>query len=343
MKIAQLAPLHASLTKRDCHDIDRVVTDLTGQLVARGHDVTLFDTNDMTETDKCSGTLPSSDAVELLMDGNFDVIHAHDVSVSPQFLRDLPMPTILTLYRYPTATDIRRLAGIPLIAVSEDQRASWRRADWRATIPCGLNRPLSDFNSKAARYLAYTGSLTASGGVTRAIEVAALSGLPLRALAAVSREERRYLTETIRPLSESRGIQFEIVERDACNRQALLSGALALLFPGDWPAPCPLALLESLACGTPVIAWRNPGVAEIICDEATGFLVQSIDGAMRAVSRLGEISRLTCRRSFDKSFTAQSMAQKCLHLYGELRHDHAVARVVSTSQWFADRELSRRF
>src|SRR4051794_2672605 len=116
----------------------------------------------------------------------------------------------------------------------------------------------------------------------------------------------------------------EIGEKD---KPEFLGNAHALLFPIDWPEPFGLVMIEALACGTPVIAWRNGSVPEVIEDGVTGFLVEDLDGAVRAVERVAGLSRRECRRAFERRFTAARMAENYLRVYRRLVRRAAAPRV----------------
>jgi glycosyltransferase involved in cell wall biosynthesis len=153
-------------------------------------------------------------------------------------------------------------------------------------------------------------------GVERAIEIARLVNLPLIIAARIYPEERAYFDSTIAPLLDaSQGLVHFVGEIGGREKEAFLGNARALLFPIEWAEPFGLVMIESLACGTPVIAWRRGSVPEVIDDGVTGFIVDSVDAAVRAVGRLDEIDRRVCRRTFEARFDANRMACEYVKVY----------------------------
>jgi glycosyltransferase involved in cell wall biosynthesis len=348
MKIAQIAQLHP--TSDPCAgEVERVAACLSRQLVVEGHDVT-FVTRGL-----ASGQEPvlqnanrkeSGELVQLLEPGGFDLVHVHGELLDEACLRELSIPVVGTFYRYPHAADIlsRKLTTVPVVAVSHHQRASHDHANWQATIPCGLSHALARFRVDPEDYLAYVGPIAANGGIERAVAIAAGSNSRLCVAGPLRGMERQYFNRVILPLIERTAVQVEFVgERgDADSVMNLLGRARALLVPTEWPEPCPLALLDALACGTPIIAWSTASMPEMIEHEVSGFLIESAGEGVDAVARLDQLNRLACRRAFDERFAIRVIARRYLELYRHLQRSYDVSRVVATGQWVADRELTRR-
>jgi glycosyltransferase involved in cell wall biosynthesis len=208
---------------------------------------------------------------------------------------------------------------LPLVSVSNDQRKYLRHANWVGTVHHGLPRDLLPFSPKAAgRYLAFLGRISPEKGPNRAIEIAARASIPLKIAAKVDRVDQAYWDEIIRPMVKTHSnVEFigEIGERD---KAAFLGEAAALLFPIDWPEPFGLAMIEAMACGTPVIAFRRGSVSEVVEDGTSGFIVDTIEEAVRAVRRIFSLDRTGVRGAFERRFTAERMARDYLQIYREL-------------------------
>jgi glycosyltransferase involved in cell wall biosynthesis len=251
---------------------------------------------------------------------------------------------LTTLYGYPTADLLRSLRAAPmapLAALSEHQRGSIPHANWQATIPCALPSRLHSFHIDAGDHLAFVGAMSPGDGVERALAVAARCGASLRI--AFTDQDRMYERRVLAPLIAACPARVEIRRSlDAQGVEATLAGARALLFASEWPEPCPLPMIEALAHGTPIIAWRRGAAPEIVEDEHNGFLVADVGGAVEAVTQIAQISRLACRRSFDDRYDVRHAAHRYLAIYRDLIRRADIARVVATTQWLADRELSRR-
>jgi len=146
-------------------------------------------------------------------------------------------------------------------------------------------------------------------------------GIRLKIAAKIYPEERAYFRETIEPLlRESKPLVEFLGEVGGRAKDAFLGNARALLFPIDWPEPFGLVMIEAMACGTPVIGWRNGSVPEVVTDGVTGYVVDSIEEAVRAVERSGDLSRRACRQTFEDRFDAARMARDYVEVYRRLAH-----------------------
>jgi len=344
LSIAQVAPLYESVPPRMYGGTERIVSYLTEELVSMGHDVTLFASGDS----RTSARLIPGSSRSLRLDSSchdplahhmvllervmreaprFDVIHFHCDYIHFPVSRRLPIPTITTLHGRLDLPDLvplyREFPDMPLVSISDAQRAPLAHAGWRGTIHHGL--PLtfgasgagSPAGMRAAAedgYLAFLGRVSPEKRVDRAIQIANDSGMRLRIAAKVDAADRAYFEAEIRPLLDRPGIEFlgEIAEE---SKEDFLSGARALLFPIDWPEPFGLVMIEALACGTPVIAFRRGSVPEVIDEGRTGFLVDSVEEAVRAVDRIKNIRREHCRETFERRFTARRMAEDYVSVY----------------------------
>ena len=338
MKIAQVAPLYESVPPTMYGGTERVVSYLTEELVRQGHDVTLFASGDSVTSARliapCERSLRlDPDCVDqmahhiLMLEqvyhqfNTFDIIHFHIDYLHFPVSRRQRIPHITTLHGRLDIPDLQALyreyKDMPVVSISDSQRAPIPGVNWQGTVYHGLSEDLYSCNDAPGKYLAFLGRISPEKRLDRAIEIAILSGLPLKIAAKVDRVDREYFTELIEPILDHPLIEYigEIGDND---KQEFLSNASALLFPIDWPEPFGMVMIEAMACGTPVIAWPNGSVPEIIDDGVNGFVVESIERAVDAVSRLSEIDRRTCRGVFEQRFSAHRMAQGYLELYEQL-------------------------
>jgi glycosyltransferase involved in cell wall biosynthesis len=338
MKIAQIAPLIESVPPRLYGGTERIVSYLTEELVRLGHDVTLFASGDsITSSDLvpcCARALRLDPTVRdviphfmLMIDKvreraeEFDVLHFHiDLFHFPLF-RSLAARTLTTLHGRQDLGDLKpfysRFSEMPLISISDDQRKPLPHANFVATIhhgiPAGLHRPSFEQGS----YLAFLGRISPEKRPDRAIRIARAVGIPLRIAAKVDKVDEDYFRSDIAPLIAGGGVEFvgEINERE---KTKFLGEAAALLFPVDWPEPFGLVMIESMACGTPVLAFRRGSVTEVIEDGVTGKLVDSEEEAVAALPALLSYARRTVRQRFEERFTATRMAKDYVDSYRQL-------------------------
>jgi len=192
------------------------------------------------------------------------------------------------------------------------------RANWAGTVHHGLPRDLLTPQPVKQEYVAFLGRISPEKGIDKAIRIATRAGLKLKVAAKVDNADKVYYESEIKPLIEGNpNVEF-IGEINDQQKPAFLSGAHALLFPIDWPEPFGLVMIEAMACGTPVIAFRSGSVPEVIDDGVSGFIVDNEDEAVAAVKRLHKLDRATVRATFDRRWTARRMAEDYLDLYEEL-------------------------
>jgi glycosyltransferase involved in cell wall biosynthesis len=340
MRIAQVAPLYESVPPKLYGGTERVVSYLTEELVRLGHEVTLFASGDsetkaklvaacpraLWHDESCRETLPHH--VRLLelvfQDAScFDVIHFHCDYLHFPLLRHHPCPSVTTLHGRLHVPDLKPLfeeyAEVPLVSISDNQRRPIPWANWQATVYHGLPRDLHTFQGWPGDYLAFLGRISPEKRLDRAVAIARQAGRKLKVAAKIYPEERDYFKQTIEPLlHESRSWVEFIGEVGGREKDTFLGDAYALLFPIDWPEPFGLVMIEAIACGTPVIAWRNGSVPEVIEDGRTGFVVESVAEAVRAVGRVASLSRHACRRVFEERYDAARMAQNYVEVYRRL-------------------------
>ncbi len=345
MRIAQIAPLAESVPPKLYGGTERVVAWLVDELVALGHDVTLFASGDSGTRGKLQAVWPRalrlgrprSDpmaATALLLEaigrqaGDFDVIHAHIDWLHLPLLTRLGVPFLTTLHGRLDLPGLRDVVGrfpdAPFVSISNDQRGPLPQARWCGTVYHGMPADLLQPKEETGAYLAFLGRLTAEKGPEDAIRIARKAGMPLRIAAKVPRGERGYFKERLEPQVDGKHVQLSGEVNDQ-TKEKFLAGAAALLFPIDWPEPFGLVMIEAMACGTPVIAFRAGSVPEVIEDGVTGFVVDGEDEAVQAIQRLGEIDRRAVRARFEERFTAGRMARDYVGLYQALGKP-AVAR-----------------
>jgi len=248
--------------------------------------------------------------------GEFDIVHFHSGYLHFA-MRDALPPSVTTLHgrldfdppqfysRYPRA---------PLVSISEAQRAPCPQANWVRTAHHGLPRDLLRAGAGDGGYLVFIGRISPEKRVDRAIEIACRARMPLKIAAKIDPADVAYVEHAVQPLLDQPGVEF-LGEIDERGKQELLAHAAALLFPIDWPEPFGLVMIEALACGTPVIAWRHGSTPEIIEHGRTGFVIDGIEDAVQAVQRISTIDRAECRRAFERRFTAERMAREYAEAY----------------------------
>src|SRR6516225_10776405 len=337
MRIAQIAPLYERVPPKLYGGTERVVSYLTEELVRQGHDVTLFASGDSKTSAKlvpcCKMALRLDPSVKdpllyhiMMLEevrqrlDHFDVLHFHIDILQAPLVHDIADRTLTTQHGRLDLPDLvpfyQMFRALPLVSVSNDQRKYLRHANWVGTVHHGLPRDLLPFRPKAAgHYLAFLGRISPEKGPNRAIEIAARAGMPLKIAAKVDRVDQAYWDEIIRPMVEAHSnveCIGEIGERD---KAAFLGEAAALLFPIDWPEPFGLVMIEAMACGTPVIAFRRGSVPEVLEDGTSGFIVDTLEQAVAAVPRITQLDRAKVRASFERRFTAERMAGDYLKIY----------------------------
>jgi len=341
MRIAQVAPLYERTPPLLYGGTERVVSYLTEELVRQGHDVTLFASGDSLTSARlvpCCEKALRLDAGSwdrlayhiIMLDevyrngSSFDIVHFHiDYLHFPVSARQ-QLPHLTTLHGRLDIPELARVYrhfnNIPLVSISNAQRKPIARANWRATIYHGLPENQYAFREDPGRYLAFIGRISPEKRVDRAIEVAKRTGIPLRIAAKVDPVDTAYYEQKIKPLLNHPLIEFlgEIGEGE---KQEFLGGACALLFLIDWPEPFGLAMIEAMACGTPVIAFRHGSVPEIVHPGVNGLIVDSVEEAICAVARLDSLSRSNCRQAFRERFTVEKMARNYVAEYLDLQAD----------------------
>jgi glycosyltransferase involved in cell wall biosynthesis len=331
MRIAQIAPLYESVPPKFYGGTERVVAHLSDELVRRGHDVVLFASGDSTtlaelvpcrdvalrlDENKLSWDLPAHLAMLAEVrrrEREFDILHFHlDCYHFPLF-HDIADRTLTTMHGRQDVKDLpefyRFYPNFPLVSISDGQRRPLPHLRWIRTIHHGY--PKSQYGFSPAPkdgYLAFLGRIAPEKGVDRAIAIAERAGLPLRIAAKIDFADRGYFNNHISPLLKAASNAEYIGEIGETEKATFLGNALALLFPIDWPEPFGLVMIEAMACGTPVIAFNRGSVPEVIEDGVTGFIVEAVEGAADAARRVKSLNRAAIRASFERRFSAETMA-----------------------------------
>ncbi len=337
MRIAQVSPLIESVPPRLYGGTERVVSFLTEELVRMGHQVTLFASGDSRTTAELVACTPQAlrlqggcgdplahhlrmiEEVYARADA-FDVIHFHIDYLHYPISRARGARHITTLHGRLDKPELvplyQTFRDVPVVSISDSQRRPLPFANWQGTVYHGLPRELLRFNGSAGSYLAFLGRISREKRVDRAIEIARRIGMPLKIAAKLDEEEPDYLEE-VRPFFDDPMVEF-IGEIGEAEKESFLGGAGALLFPIDWPEPFGLVMVEAMACGTPVVGFRNGAVPEIIREGVSGFVVDNLDDAVTATERALRLSRRRCREDFERRFAVERMARDYLHLYDRL-------------------------
>jgi glycosyltransferase involved in cell wall biosynthesis len=343
MRLAQIAPLTEAIPPKLYGGTERVVHWLTEELVAMGHDVTLYASGDSHTSATLEAPWPKAlrfdssvrdpNALHMMMlervrqrANDFDFLHFHldyyPFSLfsrqSTSFVTTLHGRLDLPEHQPVFAT----FPSTPVVSISDSQRRPVPHAGWVRTIHHGLPERLLTPQPMRQEYFAFLGRIAPEKGLDRAIHIARQCGIPLKIAAKVDKVDREYYEGIIRPLIDGKDIEY-IGEIGDGQKSKFLSGALAVLVPIDWPEPFGLVMIEAMACGTPVIAFNRGSVPEIIEDGLTGFIVEDERSAVGVVHRLSKLSRTEIRKRFEQRFTARRMAQDYLEVYRELMQGEA--------------------
>jgi glycosyltransferase involved in cell wall biosynthesis len=335
MRIAEISPLHESVPPKLYGGTERVVHFLTEALVDLGHDVTLFASGDSTTRAELVACTPAALRLKHCEDpiaphfamiedviaraGEFDVLHFHTDYLGYSLARRQSVPYVTTTHGRLDTPELepifRTFPESPLISISDSQRDPHLDANWQGTVYHGL--PLGLYRAHRAHrgYLAFVGRISPEKRVDRAVEIAQRLGMPLKVAAKISRNDRDYYEDKIKPLFAANPLVEFVGEISEDEKNDFLGGAAALLFPIDWPEPFGLVMIEAMACGTPVIAFRCGSVPEVMCDGVSGFVVETLDEAVAATARAVELPRAGVRAYFEKRFSARRMAEDYVAIF----------------------------
>jgi glycosyltransferase involved in cell wall biosynthesis len=337
VKIAQIAPLWESVPPKLYGGTERIVSYLTEELVQQGHEVTLFASGDSQTTAHLRATTPHAlrlngqmnpDVPFTLMQEmafgrdaeQFDIIHSHLDYLGFPMSRRCGTPVLTTLHGQLDLAGLlpvfEEFYDLPVCSISNAQRLPLPHLNWQGTVYHGLP-PLYPFYASPGSYLAFLGRMAPEKRPDHAIEIARRVGMPLRMAAKVDPANREYFQTEIAPLLEDPLVDY-IGEISDAEKADFLGKAAAVICPYDWPEPFGLVLIEALACGTPVFAYRRGSIPEIINDGITGFICDNLDDMVSAMNRLPCIQRQDCRQAFEVRFTVTRMAKDYVALYENL-------------------------
>jgi glycosyltransferase involved in cell wall biosynthesis len=339
MKIAQIAPLIESVPPRLYGGTERIVSYLTEELVLLGHEVTLFASGDSITAADLVPCVPRALRLDtgvrdpipyymLMLDrvrqraDDFDILHFHIDQFQFPLFRPVAGRTVTTLHGRQDLPDLLPLYvgfnDMPLVSISNAQRLPVPNANFAATVyhglPKGLHRPVA---TPRGEYLAFLGRISPEKRPDRAIKIAKALGIPLKIAAKVDRADDNYFRTQIEPLLDGPGVEF-VGEIDEHQKTQFLGEAQALLFPVDWPEPFGLSMIEAMACGTPVLAFRCGSVPEIVEDGLTGVIVDTVEEAIAALPRVIALDRNKVRERFEQRFSATRMAEDYVNVYRSL-------------------------
>jgi glycosyltransferase involved in cell wall biosynthesis len=338
MKIAQVAPLIESVPPKLYGGTERVVSYLTEELVSQGHEVTLFASGDSVTRGRlvaaCKKSLRLNDSCQdkmphyllmiervFRMADQFDLVHFHTDYMHFPLSRRFGLAQVTTLHGRLDISDLAPLYeefyDMPLVSISDAQRRPLPSAHWCGTVYHGLPKDLYPFYLRPGQYLAFLGRISREKRVDRAIEIARACGMPLKIAAKIDPADQDYFESEVKHLLAEPMVEF-IGEIGEAEKGDFLGNAYALLFPIDWEEPFGLVMIEAMACGTPIIAFRRGSVPEVVENGVTGFTVDSMEEAIAAVPRVSEISRQRCRQIFDERFSVNRMATDYLAIYQRL-------------------------
>ena len=338
MRIAQVAPLYEPVPPRGYGGTERVVSWLTEELVAQGHEVTLFASGDSQTRAKLEPVCPVSlranpacrDALAhhiLLLErvrqqrDEFDIVHYHIDYLHFPLSRHIDLPQVTTLHGRLDLPELiplyREFADMPVVSISRSQRRSLPQANWVGNVYHGLPEDSLPFHDSPGKYLAFIGRISPEKRPDRAIEIATRAGVTLKIAAKVDMADRDYFERVVRPLLKRPNIEF-IGEIGDEAKPHFLGNAFASISPIDWPEPFGLNMIEAMACGTPTIAFGHGSVPEIIENGVSGIIVRTMDEAVTAVRQAAAMSRRGVRRAFESRFTVSRMVSDYLAIYQNL-------------------------
>jgi glycosyltransferase involved in cell wall biosynthesis len=338
MRIAQISPLTEAVPPKLYGGTERVVSWLTEELVALGHDVTLFATGDSVTKARLEAMWPRAlrlddsvrdpNALHISMlervyrrAADFDIMHFHLDYYPFSLMSRQQTPFVTTLHGRLDLPEhqpvFATFPSVPVVSISDAQRRPLPHANWIETVQHGLPQNLLTPQAKMPSYLAFLGRISPEKGVERAVRIAKRCGIELKVAAKVDGADRDYFNQSIRPLLDEPHVDF-IGEIDDAQKADFLSGAVALIVPIDWPEPFGLVMIEAMACGTPVIAFNRGSVPEVIEDGVTGIIVEDETSAVAAVRNVSSLSRAAIRQRFVERFTARRMAEDYVAVYRNL-------------------------
>ncbi|HLI35660.1 MAG TPA: glycosyltransferase family 4 protein [Terriglobia bacterium] len=354
MRIAQVAPLYERVPPRLYGGTERVVSFLTEELVRLGHEVTLFASGDSITQARLISPCPQSLRLNrscvdqlahhiLMLEQvfrkytEFDIIHFHIDYLHFPLTRRQNWPHLTTLHGRLDIPDLvplyQEFIEMPVVSISNAQRQPLPWLNWQGTVYHGLPLDLYQFHPGPGKYLAFLGRISPEKGVERAIEIAKRSGIELKIAAKVDRADREYYEAKIKPLLSHPLIEY-IGEISDAEKDEFLGNAMALLAPVEWPEPFGLVMIEAMACGTPVVAFRRGSIPEIVDHGRTGVVVEDVDQAVQALESILKISRKSCREVFEERFPVSRMTENYVEIYERLLEEQPLVTPFSPRKGF---------
>ena len=341
MKIAQIAPLYEAVPPKLYGGTERIVHYLTEELVNQGHEVTLFASGDSVtratlianvETglrldDDCIDPIAHhivqmQEVIERIKD--FDIFHFHTDYLHFPFTAKLNIPCVTTLHGRLDLPDLQsvynKFQNQNVISISYNQQKPLPQANWVGNVYHGLPRDLHSLGDGDGNYFAFVGRVSPEKGLDKAIEIAITTENHLKIAAKIDKADKTYYEDVIKPLLGHPLIEF-IGEINESQKTDFIGKAKALLFPINWEEPFGMVMIEAMACGTPVIAFKCGSVPEVIDEGKSGFMVSTVKQAIEAVNKLPQLTRKGVRQVFDKRFTAERMANDYLDIYASVIED----------------------
>jgi glycosyltransferase involved in cell wall biosynthesis len=338
MKIAQISPLMEAVPPKLYGGTERIVSYLADELANMGHEVTLFASGDSITEARLEAVWPRALRLDPEMRDyiaphfvmlqtvaaradEFDIIHSHVDYLGYPILQRLGTPFVTTLHGRLDLPELsplyRTFSDVPVVSISDSQREPLPEANFISTVYHGLPERLLLPRFGTGGYLAFIGRISPEKAPDAAIRIAARAGMKLKIAAKIDAVDREYFTTCIEPLLNGPDVEF-IGEINDADKSAFLGNAAGLIFPIAWREPFGLAMIEAMACATPVIAFRRGSVPEVVDDGVTGFIVDNEDQAVAAARRLNSLDRAQVRRVFDERFTARRMTEDYLNIYRRL-------------------------
>jgi len=338
MRIAQISPLTEAVPPKLYGGTERIVSYIADELAAIGHDVTLFASGDSVTKAKLVAAWPRALRLDETMRDHlaphlimlqavaerapeFDVIHSHMDYLGYPLLRETGIPFVTTLHGRMHLPELRPVYemfdDVALVSISDAQREPLPDANYVATIHHGIPERLLTPGSGAGGYLAFIGRISPEKAPDAAVRIAALAGMKLKIAAKVDAADREYFSTRIEPLLNGSNVEY-LGEISDAEKSTFLGEAAGLIFPIAWHEPFGLAMIEAMACGTPVIAFRRGSVPEVVDHGVTGFIVDDEAQAAAVARRLPELDRARVRRIFEARFTARRMTEDYLNVYRRL-------------------------
>jgi glycosyltransferase involved in cell wall biosynthesis len=344
MRIAQVAPLVESVPPAKYGGTERVIANLTAELVRMGHEVTLYASGDsrtearlvpLVERALWKADAPHNETLLHLAElgrvvhdaRRFDVIHSHLDALAFSFGRSAATPFVHTMHGRLDLPELQpffeQFSDVPVVSISNSQRRPIPHANWVGRVYNGVSTDKLPFGTGSGGYLAFLGRISPEKGVTEAIDVALRLGMPLKIAARLPLEsienswvalDWAYYRDEVKPRLSSSLIEF-VGEVDDVEKGELLKDAAGLIFPINWPEPFGLVMVEAMACGTPVVARALGSAPEVVRHGRTGFLCSTVDEMVEACRDLGTIDREVCRQEVEDRFSAHAMARGYLDVY----------------------------